>query len=152
MKILFDTSALFPGFRHEGLRQKLLGRVIDTGHTPVVTDYILDELRINIERRFKPEQKAVALDLLLQILSLNVLEVKLWDEYEAHLDAAFDLVREKDAPVLAAAMLDEVAYLVVRDERDFLRNERLMNSRWRAKIVRPRELFDLLGSQNMRSE
>ncbi len=143
MKILFDTSALLPGFRYPDLREKALGHVIWAGHTPVVTDYILDELRENIHKRYSDAQKAVALDLLLQIMSMNVLEVKLWDEYASHLEEAFKWVPEKDAPVLATLMLPDIDYLVVRDEKDFLNNPKLEGTPWREQMITPQEVFEL---------
>jgi predicted nucleic acid-binding protein len=45
MKILLDTSVLLPGFRYPGLEEKLMGKLLAQGVTPVVTDYIIEELR-----------------------------------------------------------------------------------------------------------
>ena len=143
MKILFDTSVLLPGFRYPELREKAIGRIIHAGALPVVTDYILDELRSNIQKKYTAEQKAVALDLLLQILSMGVLEIKTWAEYAPHLDEALKLVPEKDAPVLAAAMLPDIDLLLTNDKKHFLENQKLQETAWREKIKTAREFLEL---------
>lgn len=42
--------------------------------------------------------------------------------YAPYLAEAQKLIREKDAPILAALMLEDITYLVTRDKRDFLEN------------------------------
>lgn len=143
MKFLFDTSSLLAGLRHPGLQEKAIGKVVLEGHTPVLTDYIFDELRAGIEAKYTQDQKAIALDILLQLLSFGVLEVKHWDEYAPHLEAAFELIAEKDAPILATLMLPDIDYLVVRDQKDFLGNQKLKEASWRKKMLTPQEVFEL---------
>ena len=63
MKILLDTSVLFPGFRHPDLRRKLIWKLLEKGVTPVLTDYILEELKANIEEGYSDEEARIALRL-----------------------------------------------------------------------------------------
>jgi len=144
MKILFDTNTLLPGFRHEGVSDKLIGIVINNGHTPVLTDYIIDELRLNIEKKFSGRQKAIALDVLLQLLGLGVIEVLNWDDYKLHIGDAINLVEAKDAPVIAAVMRTDIDYLVTRDEKHLLGNPKLSQAGLDKKVVSPDALIELL--------
>lgn len=145
MKILLDTSILFPGFRHPELRRKLIWKLLEQGATPVSTDYILEELRVNIARQFSNKQAQVALNLLLQIIQTGEIEVKTFTDYAEHLTEARGLIREKDAPILAAVMLPDIDYLVTRDKRDFLeKNQALRKTPWIEKIKSPAEILSLL--------
>lgn len=113
--------------------------------TPVVTDFILEELREHIGEQYTDPQKAIALDLLLRILETGRLEVKEWDEYAPHLEEALVLTTEKDAPILAAVMLPDVDLFVTNDERHFLKNKKLLGTQWAAKIRSPIDFLRRLG-------
>jgi len=143
MKILLDTSVLFPGFKHPHLDKKLMGKIIEAGMTPVITDYILIELRRNIQEKYSAAQKAVALDLWLHILSMGILEVKYREEYLPNLEEALTLIVKKDAPVLAAAMLPDIDMLVCKDTQHFLSNKNIQKSQWQTKIKSVEEFLAL---------
>jgi len=143
MKILLDTSVLLPGFRYPELRRKLIWKIIEEGMIPVVTDYILEELRLNIEEDYSDEEKHIAPDLLFKIFQTGRVEVKTWEEYALHLEEAKGLVDEKDAPILAA-MLADIDYLVTRDKKAFLENKRLMGTPWQQKVYSPQEFLERL--------
>lgn len=145
MKIILDTSVLFPGFRHPELRRKLIWKLLEEDATPVFTDYILEELRVNIEEEYGDEEARTALNLFLQLIQTGQIEVKTFDDYAPYLQEAGRLIREKDAPILAASMLPDIDYLVSRDKRDFLeRNKALQESPWISKVKSPREIIALL--------
>jgi len=145
MKILLDTSVLFPGFRHPDLRRKLIWKLLEKGVTPVLTDYILEELKANIEEGYSDEEARIALRLLLEILQTGQVEVKTVEEYGPYWEEARGLIREKDAPILAALMLPDIDYFVTRDKRDFLeKNKKLQETEWREKIKSPPEIIALL--------
>lgn len=141
MKILLDTSVLLPGFRYPDLRRKLIWRIIDEGMIPVLTDFILEELRLNIEEQYSDEEKRTALDLLLQILQTGRVEVKFWEQYTACFEEARKLINEKDAPILAAMMLEDIDYLITRDKKAFLENKKLKNTPWEQKIYSPQDFL-----------
>lgn len=145
MKIILDTSVLFPGFRYPDLRRKLIWKLLEKGVTPVFTDYILEELKVNIEEEYSDEEARIALNLLLEILQTGQVEVKTFEDYNPYLEEARGLIREKDAPILAALMLPDIDYLVTRDKRDFLeKNKKLQETEWREKIKNPQEIVTLL--------
>lgn len=144
MKILLDTSVLLPGFRYPDVRRKLIWKIIDEGMTPVLSDHILEELRVNIEEQYSDEEKRVALDLLLQILQISRVEVKSWEEYAPHLEEASKLTNEKDAPILAATMLEDIDYLITRDKKAFLENKKLWATPWQQKIYSPQDFLEQL--------
>ncbi len=134
MKILLDTNVLL----NPDLGETILRTMIERGMIPVVTDYILDEVTTNIEEVYSDPKKAAAILMtLLDILHLGG-EIKQWDEYVHHLDEAFRLIIEEDAPVLAAAMLPDIDLLITDDKDDFLKNKRLQGTPWRGKIKSPR--------------
>jgi hypothetical protein len=70
--------------------------------------------------------------------------VKTYNDYTLHLPEALKLIREKDVPILAATMLPDINYLVTRDKRDFLKNQKLRETAWIDKIKNPQELLSLL--------
>jgi len=125
MKILLDTNVLFSGLGFSGVCGDLLREILKQRHTLVSTDYILEELREKVRRKFKEPHRERALDLLLFLLQRLSLEVKRFEEYQMNLDRAKGLVPEQDTPILAAAMLEEIDYFVTGDKSHFLENERV---------------------------
>jgi predicted nucleic acid-binding protein len=134
MKILLDTSVLLPGFRYPGLEEKLMGKLLAQGITPVVTDYIIEELRENIKEHYTERERAIALDLFLELLALGVLEIKTLEDYIDNLDEASRYVPDKDAPILAAVMLPDINLFITKDEKHFIKNQKLQNTPWQKKI------------------
>ena len=71
--------------------------------------------------------------------------MKTVEEYGPYWEEARGLIREKDAPILAALMLPDIDYFVTRDKRDFLeKNKKLQETEWREKIKSPPEIIALL--------
>lgn len=162
MKVLVDTNIFVAGMRFAGVKRKLVWKLLEENHSVVLTDFrrkeedprswrtyfILEELRKKFSEMYGPEETQAALDNFLQFLGTGSLEVKTYEEYSSHLAEAEKLIREKDAPILAAVMLEDIDYLVTRDKRDFLENERLRETPWIAKIKDPRELLALLEGED----
>lgn len=146
MKVLLDTNVLFSGLGFRGVVGRLLEELVHQGHTLVMSDYILEELRRKIRGKFQGPQKEVALDLLLFILSRIPLEVKEQNEYRKNLARALELVPEQDAPILATAMLEDVDYLVTGDKAHFLDNGRV-KALLGARLKSPRAMLTLLESE-----
>jgi hypothetical protein len=111
MKILLDTSV------YPGLEEKLMGKLLAQGITPVVTDYIIEELRENIKEHYTERERAIALDLFLELLALGVLEIKTLEDYIDNLDEASRYVPDKDAPILSAVMLPDIDLFITKDEK-----------------------------------
>jgi predicted nucleic acid-binding protein len=147
MKVLVDTNIFVAGMKFVGVKRKLVWKLLEEGITVVLTDFILEELRRKFSEMYGPQETQAALDNFLQFLATGSLEVKTYEEYFPHLEKAEKLIREKDAPILAAVMLEDIDYLVTRDKRDFLENESLRETPWMAKIKDPQEMLSLLESR-----
>jgi len=122
---------------------QLLGTLIAENITVIVTDYILEELRGNINEKFKSRELQRVIELLEIIMSCGV-EVLRADAYERNLPVALEAVNLEDAPILAAAMLPEVTYFVTGDS-DFLENSdvhKILSS----KLIRASDLLNQLRS------
>jgi putative PIN family toxin of toxin-antitoxin system len=145
MKVLVDTNIFIASMRFAGLKRKLIWKLLEKDVIVVVTDFILEELRENFEEQYSAEEAQAALENLLHFLGTGKIEVKTYDSYAAYLPEAQQLIRDKDAPILAALMLEDITYLVTRDKRDFLENERLRKTPWIHKIKSPQELLSVLG-------
>lgn len=144
MKVLVDTNIFIASMRFAGLKRKLIWKLLEHDAIIVVTDFILEELRENFEEQYSPGEAQAALDNLLHFLGTGRIEVKTYAAYAPYLAEAQQLIRDKDAPILAALMLPDITYLLTRDKRDFLHNERLQKTPWVAKIKDPNELLALL--------
>lgn len=144
MNILADTNLYIASMRKSGLKRKLLWRILETNNTLVLTDFIIEELRANFDELYQPMEAQAALDLLLQFLATGLIIVKSAKEYQVHLEAAMQYVPQKDTPVLAAAMLEEIDFLITWDAKHFLKNTKLKDSPWGDKIKHPDELLEML--------
>jgi predicted nucleic acid-binding protein len=139
MKILLDTNVLL----HRELGEQLLIKLIEEGMIPVATDYILDEVSLNLEERFSnPQESRLAFNTLRQIFRLGG-EVKEWHEYAQNLAEASLLIHQKDAPVLATAMLPDIDFLLTLDRKHFLNNKRLKSTNWMEKIKKPEDFLSM---------
>ncbi|MFQ5793702.1 MAG: putative toxin-antitoxin system toxin component, PIN family [Candidatus Bipolaricaulia bacterium] len=144
MKVLVDTNIFIASMRYVGLKRKLVWKLLEQDVVVVVTDFILEELREKFAGLYQPEEFQAALDNFLQFLGTGKIEVKIYEAYAPYLNEARVLIVEKDAPILAAAMLPDIDYLITRDKRDFLENPKLQGTPWIKKIKSPQELLALL--------
>lgn len=115
-RILVDTSTLFSGLGWSGPPSQVLITITEDDYELVLTDYILDELFAHLQD-FETERKIPALSAFEYLHHADVLEEAEWD---ANLDTAEELVGEtKDAPIMAAYLLDDVDILVTSNTQDF---------------------------------
>jgi len=144
MKVIIDTNIYIATMRFINVDRMLIWKLLEEEITIVLTDFIIEELRENFKKKYKPEEWGRALDLLLRFLGTGYIEVKRWEEYSPYLEEAKKLTNEKDAPVLAAAMLDDIDYLITRDKKAFLENKKLKNSPLGDKIYSPQGFLEHL--------
>lgn len=111
MKVLVDTNIFIVSMRFAGLKRKLVWKLLEEGVIIVLTDFIIAELRENLAEQYSPRESQAALDNFLQFLGTGSMEVKTYDDYAPHLEAAKALIAQKDAPILAATMLPDIDYL-----------------------------------------
>lgn len=114
--VLVDTSTLFSGLGWSGPPSRVLITIAEGRFELLVTDYILDELFEHL-RDFPTERKEPALRSFEYLHQAVVIDE---DEWMDHLETAETLVGEtKDAPIMAAYLLDDVDVLVTSNTQDF---------------------------------
>lgn len=139
-KVLVDTSTLFSGLGWSGPPSQVLIAIAEGNFELVVTDYILDELFRHLQD-FPPERKEPALRSFEYLHQAVVIDE---DEWEVNLDAAEARVGEtKDAPIMAAYLLDEVEVLVTSNTQDFPHDDY-------GTIMTPRDFLDTFVSSEPR--
>ncbi len=132
MKILVDTSSLYSAFAYPG-RVAILLEIVIEEHTIVLSDLIVEELKRNLSNKLEGHEKNYALSRL--ELFISRCQVKFKDEYEIYLPEARSLISEKDAPILACAMLPDIDVLLVSDKEFWsLKTEKVT-------IVKPGDLL-----------
>ncbi len=115
-KVLVDTSTLFSALGWTGAPFKVLSKIHEENFKLVLTDYILDELSNHFED-YPIDRREDAFQSM-EYLRETALIVE--SEWEKNLVKAETLVGEnKDAPIMAAFLLEEVDILVTSDLKDF---------------------------------
>lgn len=138
-KVLVDTSTLFSGLGWSGPPSRVLIAIAEGNFELVVTDYILDELFRHLQD-FPTERKEPALRSFEYLHQAVVIDE---DEWDVNLDAAEVMVGEtKDAPIMAAYVLDEVDVLVTSNTQDFPHDDY-------ETIVTPRGFLDEFVSSDV---
>ena len=112
MRIFLDANNLFSAAKSDGAVRRLLGMLVDAGHTCCVDDYVVAEARRNLAR--KGMQGLAALEALLPRLEAAAAEVP-----RGTPDAPWAWLPEKDRPVLAGAIRLRCDALLTGDRADF---------------------------------
>jgi predicted nucleic acid-binding protein len=112
MRIFLDANILFSAAKSDGAVRRLLGMLVDAGHTCCVDDYVVAEARRNLAR--KGVQGLAALEALLPRLEAAAAEVP-----RDTPDAPWFWLPEKDRPVLAGAIRLRCDALLTGDRTDF---------------------------------
>lgn len=114
MKVFLDTNILFSAILFpNSIPDKALQKAF-TFHEAITCDYVLDELRRNIAKKFP--NKINFLDTFLLTLSMSIKIVKV--SYEIN-DTSLDIRDPYDKPVLRAALESNCDVLITGD-KDFL--------------------------------
>ena len=142
MRILVDTNTLFSAVITEGNEKQLLEKTVHGLHRIVVTDLIVEELERLFPRKLSGERAKRAEKVFATLLESKFTYMKERSQYIHLLQKAASLINQKDAPILAAGLQDEIDALVTGD-RDFLENPKLRRLR-RKKIFTTRELLSRL--------
>lgn len=113
MKILIDSSTLYSAIAFPRKENEMLKSLIEK-HTIVITDYIEEELKRNFEDSFSKERKE---EMLFELdIFTSECEIKTSNRYIEYLEGAKEKISDKDAPILACAMLDDIDYLITSDK------------------------------------
>jgi len=112
MRIMLDTNILISMIFFPNEQMNKLKRIICNDHSIVLCSYVIDELKIVIDRKFK--SRAIDLDTFFERLSFEFVYTP------KHFDInKYPQVRDiKDVPVLVTAILEDVDILLTGD-KDF---------------------------------
>ena len=117
MRVLLDTNILVSMIFFPSSITKAFSQVL-TKHQVVICDYVIEELVLVVERKFS-SRKRIMDDGLLQIPFDLIYTPKHYD------DINIPSIRdEKDSPILAAALIENVDVFVTGD-KDFLAVEKV---------------------------
>jgi len=115
-RVLVDTSTLFSALGWTGAPFKVLVKIYEGNFTLVITDYILEELTAHIND-YTGERRENAFQAIEYLRDAYIITE---DRWVMNLESAEKLVGEsKDAPIMAAYLLEEVDILVTSDLKDF---------------------------------
>ncbi len=115
-KVLIDTSTLYSGLGWSGSPFKVLMKIYRGDFQLVLTDYILEELSRHF-KDFEGKRRESALRSLKYLKEAAIIKKAEW---MTNLERAEKEVGEcKDAPIMAAFLLDDVDILVTSNTKDF---------------------------------
>ena len=113
MRVMLDTNVFISMIFFPSDQTRELARRLTGGHQIIVSDYVIEELRVVTDRKFS--SKRVFLDRLFRELPFELVYTpKILDQDE------FPTMRDvKDSPILATAILENVDVFITGD-KDFL--------------------------------
>ena len=115
MKIFLDTNIIFSAILFPGsMPDKALQKALQPPYEAITCDYVIDELRRNVAKKFP--QKLDALDHFLAVLATNITIIKVSYDTE---DESLNIRDDNDKPVLKAAIQSGSDILITGD-KDFL--------------------------------
>jgi predicted nucleic acid-binding protein len=140
-RVFLDASVLFSAaYSGTGASREILRRALRHEIAIVVSRYVLVEARRNLEH--KAPQAVYAFDKLMELLPLKMEA----NPAPSELQAAASYINLKDAPIVAAAALAAVDYLVTLDRRHFIADP-AVGQRSGLSIVTPDQLLAILGGK-----
>ena len=142
MIALLDSNIWYSALISGGNERVLVRRLLAEGHTIAVTDLIRDEVTGVIRRKLAGERRHSAENFFHTLLGMSPFFVKSQELYQRHVATASQYINDKDAPVLAAGLQDEIE-AIVRGDSDFIKNPKLSFLRMK-KIFTTRELLERL--------
>ena len=113
MKILVDSSTIYSAIAYTGKEMNLLDMLIEK-HNIVITDYIIEELKKNLTNKLPSKNKEKALKQLNIFISNCYIIYK--SEYTHNISKARKMISDKDAPILACGMLEDIDHLITSDK------------------------------------
>ncbi|TNG90232.1 putative toxin-antitoxin system toxin component, PIN family [Pasteurellaceae bacterium USgator11] len=110
MRIMLDTNVLLSALLFPSERMNRLIELVAIENTMVLSSYVVNELKTVVERKFP--HKLDVIDRLLSIISYELVYTP--TKFDLHID----IRDEKDYPVIATALLENVDILITGD-KDF---------------------------------
>lgn len=113
MRVMLDTNIFISMIFFPSNQTRELARQLTDGHQIVVCDYVIEELRLVVERKF-PAKKKFLENFFLELPFELVYTPKSLD-----LEIFPEMRDTKDSPILATAIMENVDVLLTGD-KDFL--------------------------------
>ncbi len=142
MIALLDSNIWYSALVSAGNERVLVRRLLGEGHTIAITDLLQDEVMGVIRRKLAGERRRSAENFFRTLLGTSPFFVKGQEMYARHLVTASQYINDKDAPILAAGLQDEIE-VIVSGDNDFIKNQKLSFLRT-TKIFSTRELLERL--------
>lgn len=113
MKILVDTNVIISAIAFSGRPRKLLLDLIDKGHSLIVTEYIIDEFREIVERKWPDKaSRLIKLFMKMEFVFLESTNTK----------TQLSIRDDKDVQVLSDAVFYG-ADVILTGDKDFLESD-----------------------------
>ena len=138
IRAFIDASVIYAAIvSRTGASRELLRRHVDGEVRLVASKYVLEETQRNLTN--KSPNKVVAVELLLDVLRFDVIEIQ-----TTVIQAVAQYVELKDAPVVAAAIAGQCAYLLTYDKQHLLNIAEMINQRTGLQVATPGDLIQYL--------
>ena len=136
LKVFFDSSVLFSAiYSDKGASRKLVELVKKKVIVGIITENVIEELKANI-LKFKTPISSSEIDEFIQQSQFLVREEVSLEEIQPYLN----LVEEKDAHILAGAILTKSDFLVTLDKKH-LNNKSVKEKVKEVIIISPKEFL-----------
>lgn len=113
MRVMLDTNIFISMIFFPSTQTRKLAEILTNSHQIVVCDYVIEELRLVIDRKFSAKRKELD-QFFLELPFELVYTPKVFDSNE------FPEMRDtKDSPILATAIMEGIDVFVTGD-KDFL--------------------------------
>jgi len=140
MNILLDTNIIFSALISDKKERLLINKIIRKRHTIVITDLVLEELNCVVERKLPQKEQKKAKKIITALSISDFIFLKRHNLYKNNIEKAKEYISEKDAPILAAGLQEEIDFIVSGD-KDFIENKKLYFLR-KKKILTTREIIE----------
>ncbi len=124
MNILLDTNIIFSALISDGKERLLVSKIIGKRYKIVITDLILEEINHVIDCKISKEKQKNAKKIITAISKSVFVFIKSYNLYKNNIDEAKKYINEKDVPILAAGLQEEIDFMVSGD-KDFIENKKL---------------------------
>ena len=133
-KILIDSSVLIAAaISSKGFARDLINRVLKGEFELYISELILEETERNIA--YKVPKALPALELFFQILPAHIINPQ--KDLVIEISQVIEL---KDAPIIAAARVVQVDFLVSFDQKHILSQRELIKERFGITVITPDQL------------
>ena len=113
MRVMLDTNIFISMIFFPSNQTRELARRLTNGHQIVICDYVIEELRLVVERKFPAKRK------FLESFFLELPFELVYTPKSLDLEMFPEMRDTKDSPILATAIMEDIDVLLTGD-KDFL--------------------------------